>query len=80
MPLFSRNLFFMPVFTVLTLILSASVLFAADSGNTASPIKDQLVRIEDKLAKMEKSQAEMLEKQDRIIAELDQLKIWVRRN
>lgn len=77
--MFSRNLFFIPVFAVLTVLFCTPASFAADP-NAATPIKDQLARIEAKLAKMEKSQTEMLEKQDQIIAELDQLKIWVRRN
>lgn len=66
-------------FLIISLALTGMPLGFAQANNT-TPLKDQLKRVEDKLDRIEKAQIEQNEKQEQIIAMLEQLKVWVRRN
>lgn len=79
MPLFSRKSFFVYIFLTGFFLLGSQPLVFSQA-NTNTLMKDQLQRVEDKLVNLEKGQKEIKDKQDQIIATLEQLKVWVRRN
>ena len=74
-----RLLFFAFVFFAVALLNGAS-LFAEDSANELGSVDQKLTTLEAKLSRLSTVQAQMIQKQAEIKQELDNLRIWIRRN
>lgn len=67
-------------FAVIAFFSSALTVFAADSApSTSTPIQAKLTDIEKRLDSLEKNQEKLLDFQQQILAELERLRVRIRR-
>lgn len=69
------------LFTLIISLLFGTIGFSQSSfEDPAERILTKLSSVEDRIRQIEKNQQDILAKQEKILAELDRIRIWVRRN
>jgi len=78
---FSSPLAPIPLF-ILVISLSFGTIGFSESSfeDPAERILTKLSSVEDRIKQIEKNQQDILAKQEKILAELDRIRVWIRRN